>query len=302
MPFGPTPDLIETRVFARLPDSLRVTVADPRRGDAKRNSLEGPSFDRDGNLWCVDTRLGRLHRITPAGRWEMAVEYDGAPNGLKFHRDGRAFIADRRNGLVVFDPSTGKVETLVGGPAPGEKFKGLNDLVFHRNGDVCFTDQGRTGLQDPTGRVFRYSSAGKLDCLIGNVPSPNGLVFDKREHALFVAVTRANAVWRIATGDPTEQNRTGLFVQLPSAGPDGLALDMDGNLAVAHPTAGVIRLYNRYAELLAVVKSCAGRMTVNIAYGGEDNRDLFITEAETSQILIARMPKPGKPMFSHSEG
>jgi gluconolactonase len=290
--------LIESTVWATIPDSLRASVADPRRGDAKRNSLEGPSFDRAGNLWCVDTRLGRLHRISPDGKWEMALEYDGAPNGLKFHKDGRAFIADRRNGLVVFDPASGRVETLVAGPAPGEKFKGLNDLVFHKNGDVCFTDQGRTGLQDPSGRVFRYTSAGKLECLLGNAPSPNGLVFDRREQALFVAVTRANAVWRIATGDPTEQLRTGLFVQLPSAGPDGLALDEQGNLAVAHPTAGVIRLYDRYAEPIALVKTCAGRSTVNIAYAGDR---LFITEAETSQILVARMPFPGKPMFSHQE-
>ena len=42
-------------------------------------------------------------------------------------------------------------------------------------------------------------------------------------------------------------------------------------------------------------------MTVNIAYGGEDNRSLLITEAETSSILVARMPTPGKPMFSHSQ-
>lgn len=294
------PQVIETTVFATLPDSLRVDAKDPRRGDAKRNSLEGPSFDRDGNLWCVDTRLGRLYRISPSGRWEVAVEYDGMPNGLKIHRDGRIFLADRRNGLVLFDPAKGSVETLVSGPAPGERFKGLNDLVIHSNGDICFTDQGRTGLQDPTGRVFRYTAAGDLQCLIGNAPSPNGLVFDRREQALFVAVTRANAVWRIATGDPTEQNRTGLFVQLPSAGPDGLALDDDGNLAVAHPTAGVIRLYSRYAELICLARTCRGRMTVNIAYGGDDNRSLFITEAETSSILVARMPVPGRRMVSHS--
>lgn len=294
------PQVIETTVFATLPDSFRVQATDPRRGDARRNSLEGPSFDRDGNLWCVDTRLGRLYRISPSGGWEVALEYDGAPNGLKIHRDGRVFIADRRNGLVLFDPSKGSVEVLVVGPAPGERFKGLNDLVIHSNGDICFTDQGRTGLQDPTGRVFRYTAEGALHCLIGNAPSPNGLVFDRREQALFVAVTRANAVWRIATGDPTEQNRTGLFVQLPSAGPDGLALDEEGNLAVAHPTVGVIRLYNRYAEPLAIVRSCRGRMTVNIAYGGDENRSLFITEAETSSILVARMPVPGRWMHSHS--
>jgi sugar lactone lactonase YvrE len=30
-----------------------------------------------------------------------------------------------------------------------ESFKGLNDLVIASNGDIYFTDQGQTGMQDP---------------------------------------------------------------------------------------------------------------------------------------------------------
>jgi hypothetical protein len=62
--------------------------------------------------------LGSL--ITPKGDWELVVQYDGWPNGLKFHKDGRAFIACYKQGLVVLDPKTGKIEDFFPGLITGE--------------------------------------------------------------------------------------------------------------------------------------------------------------------------------------
>lgn len=292
---GDPPAVLETEVFTTLPEALVKRVE-----GRPRNFLEGPSFDRDGNLLCVDVQAGRVYRISPAGQWEALAEYDGVPNGLKVHRDGRVFIADRKRGIMVVDPVTGTPACLLAGPRAGESFLGLNDLVFAANGDLYFTDQGRTGLQSPTGRVWRYSTAGELTCLLDNVPSPNGLVFNVRETALYVAVTRANAVWRIELDDAAR--RTGLFVQLAQAGPDGLALDAGGSVVVAHPTIGAVWVFSRIGRPLYYLKSCAKEMTTNIAYGGEDNRTLFITESRSCSILTARLPVPGKGMFSHAEG
>ncbi|HTC09244.1 MAG TPA: SMP-30/gluconolactonase/LRE family protein [Acetobacteraceae bacterium] len=292
MYLGDPPTVLETEVFTTLPDVL------VKRVDGKpRNFLEGPSFDRHGNLLCVDVQAGRVYRISPNGDWEILAEYDGVPNGLKLHRDGRAFIADRKRGVMVLDPARATLDCLLPGPKPGESFVGLNDLIFATNGDLYFTDQGRTGLQSPTGRVWRYTEAGVLECLIDNVPSPNGLVFNLRETALYVAVTRANAVWRIELDDPAR--RTGLFVQLSAAGPDGLALDASGNVVVAHPTVGAVWMFNRIGTPVYYLKSCAKEMTTNIAYGGDDNRTLFVTESRSCSILWARLPVPGKAMFSH---
>ena len=293
MYFGPPPQILQTEVFATLPESLAKGPGGKRAG-----FLEGPSFDRDGNLLCVDIQAGRVYRISPDGAWDVVVEYDGTPNGLKLHRDGHAFIADSKNGLMVLDVTRGTIETLVEGPTVGQKFRGLNDLIFATNGDLYFTDQGRTGLQDPTGRVWKLSADGSLHCVIENVPSPNGLVFNKRETALYVAVTRANAVWRIELDDP--DHRTGLFVQLFAAGPDGMALDDDGNVVVAHPTVGGVWVFSRTGVPLHYVKSSAGEMTTNIAYGGVGNRTLYITESRTGSILTAPLPVAGKRMFSHA--
>src|SRR5208282_5634553 len=292
---GDAPTVLETEVFTRLPDHLAKRV-----DGVRRNFLEGPSFDREGNLLCVDVQAGRVYRISPQGEWEVLAEYDGIPNGLKVHRDGSAYIADRKRGIMVVDPARATLDCLLPGPKAGESFLGLNDLIFAANGDLYFTDQGRTGLQSPTGRVWRYTVAGKLDCLIDNAPSPNGLVFNVRETALFVAVTRANAVWRIELDDPAR--RTGLFVQLFAAGPDGLALDQSGHVVVAHPTVGAVWVFSRIGEPLYYLKSCAREMTTNVAYGGDDNRTLYITESRSCSILMARLPVPGKTMFSHTDG
>ena len=293
MYFGPPPQVLQTEVFSKLPEHLAKGPGGRRAG-----FLEGPSFDRDGNLLCVDVQAGRVYRISPAGVWDILVEYDGTPNGLKLHRDGRVFIADRKNGLMALDPAKGSIETLLAGPAAGQRFRGLNDLIFAANGDLYFTDQGRTGLQDPTGRVWKLGADGSLKCVIGNAPSPNGLVFNKRETALYVAVTRANAVWRIELDDP--DHRTGLFTQLFAAGPDGMALDEDGNVVVAHPTVGAVWVFSRTGEPIYYLKSCAGEMSTNVAYGGECNRTLFITESRTGSVLTARLPVAGKRMYSHT--
>src|SRR2546430_7148647 len=64
------------------------------------------------------------------------------------------------------------------------------------NGDLYFTDQGKTDLADPSGCVYRYTADGVLHRLASCIPSPNGLVLSKAETTLFVAVTRANTVSR----------------------------------------------------------------------------------------------------------
>ena len=58
----------------------------------------------------------------------------------------------------------------------GQSFQGVNDLVFVRNGDLYFTDQGMSGLHNPTGRVLRLRAHGALDLVLDLIPSPNGLV------------------------------------------------------------------------------------------------------------------------------
>lgn len=301
----PEPKIIETRIHATVPAELLLAdrysafVRDIFHGQRVGSFLEGPSFDRDGNLLMVDIAHGRILKLTPAKEWSVMASYDGLPNGLKLHKDGRIFVADRQNGIMVVDPVNGRVEPFIG----REKlagFKGPNDLVFASNGDLYFTDQGETGLHDPTGRVFRLTAAtGKLDCLIDNVPSPNGLVMDPKETMLYVAVTRANAVWRLPLRPDGRVHRVGLFCQLIGGwGPDGMATDTDGNVLVAHAGGAAVWIWSAMGlPLYRVVASDKGVMTTNMAFGGPANRQLFVTNSLENNVLVADLPVAGQPMY-----
>ncbi|MBN9006756.1 MAG: SMP-30/gluconolactonase/LRE family protein [Rhizobiales bacterium] len=303
--FAPPP-VIETKVFARLPDKFRRKDKDNawaivnRRGIPVDSFIEGPSFDKSGNLYIVDIPYGRVFRIDPAGAFTLITEYDGEPNGLKIDKDGRIVITDYKNGLVQLDPATGTITPLID-RRWSERFKGVNDLFFARNGDIYFTDQGQTGLHDPTGRVYRLRSNGQLDLIVGNVPSPNGLVLNGAEHILYVAVTRGNCIWRVPLMPDGTASKVGIFVQLSGGlgGPDGLAMDAEDNLAIAHAGLGTVWLFSRIGEPLYRIRSCEGLATTNAAYGGPDNKDLYITESESGCVLVARLPTPGRPMYSH---
>jgi gluconolactonase len=303
--FGFPVTTIKAEVFSRMPDNFRkrgvVTpwVEANSGGVAIDSFLEGPSFDRAGNLYVTDIPFGRVFRISSAGEWTLVAEYDGEPNGLKIHKDGRIFITDYRRGIMVLDAASGKVEPFLG-RRNSESFKGVNDLFFASNGDLYFTDQGQTGMHDPSGCVYRLSAAGKLDCLIDTVPSPNGLVMNPEENVLYIAVTRGNCIWRGPLMKDGSLTKVGVFYQLygPS-GPDGLAMDVEGNLAVVHARSGNAWLFSKKGVPLLRVETCAGEVTTNIAYGGADRRDLYITESETGTVMRARMPVAGCPMFAH---
>lgn len=300
------PPEIGTEVFARIPDQYRkLGQLSAERILAGKGSLktdcyiEGPAFDRNGNLYIVDIAFGLIYQINPQGSVKLLSEYDGEPNGLKIHQDGRIFVADHKNGLMLLDPQSGEIKPFIE-RYKTESFKGLNDLVFSKDGNLYFTDQGQTGLQDPTGRVFSLNAQGNLTCLLNNVASPNGIALNPEENFLYIAVTRANSIWRAMLLPDGSITRVGNFIQLSGgSGPDGLAVDQAGNLYVAHAGLGTVWKFSPQGEPLLRIHSCTGKMTTNLAFGGKDNQDLFITESETGSILRVRMDTPGLTPFSH---
>lgn len=305
--YAPPQDL-QTEVFSRMPerfwregDSDWVRANKP--GQVVSCFLEGPSFDKAGNLYVTDIPYGRIFRISPAGEWELVVEYDGWPNGLKIHADGRIFVADYKRGIMVLDPVTKTIEPFLT-HRRSEGFKGVNDLFFDQEGRLYFTDQGQSGMHDPSGRVFRYDlQSQRLDCLIDNGPSPNGLVLDLKEQALFVAMTRGNAVWRLPIQKDGFTSKVGIFSAMAGgvSGADGMALDDEGNLYVCDAGNGCVWVFDAHAVPMYRIRACStGKTVTNLAFGGEGNRTLFITESATGHILKVHLRHAGKKLFSHA--
>lgn len=302
------PPAIEATVFATIPEKFRKRGVRSEWVDIQFHGvetptfLEGPEFDHDGNLWITDIPWGRLFKITPDGEVTVGVEYDGQPNGLKFMADGRGLIADHHHGIMLFDPASGAVEPYITHDLL-EPFKGCNDLTIAANGDLYFTDMGQSGLHNPNGRLYRYSAAGRLECLLDNIPSPNGLVLNKAQTTLYLAVTRANAVWKVPIMPDGRISKVGVWVQMSggTSGPDGLAIDDEDNVVVCHNGFGAVWMFSAViGEPKLRINSSCGIYTTNCAFGGTDNKTLFITESRSGSILKADLPVSGRKLYSRT--
>jgi gluconolactonase len=295
------PRIRELESFTRLPDDLRrqeqSAWARANRGGAIVDSfLEGPVFDDEGRLHVCDIPWGRIFRIDPSGAWTLVAEYDGEPNGMTFLNKTELLVTDYRNGLVVCDTVTGAVRPYLE-RRNSERFKGVNDLTFDSQGNLYFTDQGQTGLHDPTGRLYRLCPDGRLDLLLGNVPSPNGVALAPDERVLYLGVTRGNQVWRVPLLEDGSVAKVGaFFTSYGPSGPDGLAVDQQGRVIVANPGLGVAWVLNHKAEPEIVLRSGAGTSLTNVAFGGADRKTLFCTESSTGSVLRTTLEVPGMPI------
>jgi len=57
--------------------------------------------------------------------------------------------------------------------------------------------------------------------------------------------------------------------------------------------------YHEYAFGPVMAPNGNLRVTLNVAFGGPDNKTLYITESESASILKAELDVPGKTMYSH---
>ena len=298
------PVVIHARVLTRVPDEFRKPTRTPwsdanKPGHTVDSFLEGPSFDRAGNLYVADIPYGRIFRISPDLEWSLVTRYEGWPNGMAVHKDGSIWITDYMHGLMRLEPGEGDPKPLLT-HRNSESFKGVNDLTFDFDGACYFTDQGQTGFHDPSGRVYRYQPAtGKLEMMIGGIPSPNGVALDVSRKVIFVAVTRANQVWRgpiLADGTVSKVGAFRTF--FGTSGPDGMAVDANNGLVVAHASLGGAFVMDARGEVTHFVKSPAGSTVTNVAFRPGTSK-IVMTESETGSILGADLPAIGASLYSH---
>ena len=199
--------------FQQLPKALHWTgepndwVRMTRPGQSLHSFLEGLTFGDDGTAYVADVPYGRVFRVASDGNeWCVVLEDAGEPHGLWMAAPDRLWVVDFRQGLRTLDLRSGTVETLCARPADSE-FLALSDLAVDADGNVWFTDPGRSSLSDPCGRLFRWSRDAGLMQVLDNLPYPKRRGLSSDGAHVLVAMTRANAVWKLSraisgTGKP----------------------------------------------------------------------------------------------------
>jgi gluconolactonase len=125
-------------------------------------------------------------------------------------------------------------------------------------------------------------------------------VLNLAETQVYVAVTRANAIWRLPLMADGSVSKAGLWLQLSGgvAGPDGMALDAEGGIVVCHLGIGAWR-FDALGRPTHLVALADGQVGTNVAFGGPENRTVYITESATGCILCCDLPVPGHTLYSH---
>ena len=118
---------------------------------------------------------------------------------------------------------------------------------------------------------------------------------------LFIAVTRANAVWRGPILPDGNVSKVGAFrTFFGTSGPDGMAVDRDNRIVVAHASLGGAFVIDSRGEVTHFIRSPQGSTVTNVAYRPGTSK-LVMTESETGTVLEADLPAAGAPLFSHAD-
>lgn len=270
---------------------------------------EGPVWVREGGyLLFSDVPGNTIHRwserdgasvfLSPSGYTGPPSEDFREPgtNGLIRGPVGSILAADHGNRTLARLDLATKRKTFLATHYQGRRFNSPNDLVRASNGLIYFTDPpyGLSGLNDsplkelPHNGVYRLGRDGVVTLLISDLTFPNGVILSPDERTLYVAVSDPKRAVIMAYDLKDGQTSNGRvfadMTDLAASGlpglPDGMAIDVNGNLFATGP--GGVHVFTPQGRRLGRIDT--GTATANAAFG-EDGRTLFIT----SNNFLARI-------------
>jgi len=197
--------------------------------------LEGPSFDREGNLFVSSIFDSRILKITPNKKVTTILQQEGLlPDGIAIHKDGRLFIACLSGRTVHVNPDGTNLTDIE--PKYEGKPTCVNDLVFDHNGNLYVTDFTGT-VGDPTGGVYRFSADfTKVEPVIQHLAAANGIGIAPEGNVIWVAETCRNEIVRLELLEDGIKTNPIAGVTIPcrfTGGPggcDSLKIDVEGNV------------------------------------------------------------------------
>ena len=282
---------------------------------------EGPVVMSDGSVIVVEIESKLITRCWPDGKRETVAEPGGGPNGLAVGPDGKlwctnngGFTYHERDGLLIpghcppdysggrierIDLQTGKVE-VVATECGGRPLKGPNDLVFDKAGNLYFTDLGKSypTHRDTGGVYFLAAGSDKVQELDYNHISPNGIGLSPDEKTVYFADTMTARGWAYDLESPGAAKQASPFSKgrVVAGMPDlryfdSLAISAAGNVCVATILQGGITTVEPDGNHAHI--AFPDPFVTNIAFGGEDMKDAYITLSGTGQLIKCRWPEAG---------
>lgn len=279
--------------------------------------LEGPAFDRHGNLLFVDIYASRVLRLSVDQQLETVYAEPGQNfSGIAVHQDGRIFVAavGPRNGRGTFDVGTifaiapdGSGRQTVIGPTLGYV---TNDLVFDRQGGFYFTDFRGSSTQASGGVYFLGAGDKDVQPVLPGMCGANGIALSPDEKVLWSTEFSACKLHRVELSAAATVPHTGTSVPYHFTGPgaDSMRTDAEGNVYVAMNRQGRVLVFSPYGMPIGQIL-LPGRernhflRSTSLALS-PDSQELFIVSRDEvggggAMIFKAGGFAAGARLFSH---
>jgi gluconolactonase len=280
----------------------------------------------DGSVIVTEIEQGRITRVAPDGSKTEVATPGGGPNGLAIGPDGKLYCcnnggfnwseaggflaphgiaSDYSGGRIErIDIDTGEVEILYKSGDHGCVLRGPNDIVFDEHGGFWFTDHGKVDYaarcHDIVGIFYGKIDGSHLEEVVFPSNNPNGVGLAPDGSALYAAETYTCRLMKF--------NITAPGKVAPDAGPggpgiplyrpagykffDSLAVEASGNICVATIGECGISVISPEGELVEFVPT-DDIFTTNIAFGGEDMMDAYLTLSGSGRLVKTRWSRPG---------
>ncbi len=273
---------------------------------------EGPLWHPEGYVTFVDLAGSRLLRWDTNGHLSVVREGTGEGNGCTLDKLGNLIMcegADHRR-VTSMDPS-GAVTTIAD-RYQGKRFNKPNDVICRSDGTLYFTDpelrlpadQREIGFSG----VYRIDAQGQLHLATDECEYPNGLALSPDESVLYVSISRLDdrcfqeeadgavcahrkiRAFDVAADGSLSNNR--VFCDMTSADPgvpDGMKVDTAGRVFCVG--SGGFWIIEPSGEVAGVVRTT--EVTRNLAFGGPDNRTLYMTPGDSLWRMQVTTPGIG---------
>lgn len=267
---------------------------------------EGPVVMQDGSVIVVELAGGRITRCWN-GRTETICEIGGGPNGAAIGPDGALYVCN--NGgldLVKFQNArgpgcVGRIERLdlatgqfdrVYDSCDGVPLEAPNDLVFDGEGRLWFTDLGKShdGIRTASGLFTCLPDGTSISAINRHATSYNGIGLSPDGETIYCADTHQARLYRYAR--KVEQQRPEWVATAPGpVGFDSLAITAAGNVCVATLYEGGITTVTPDGRTSK--RAFDDVYVTNIAFGGDDRQDAFVTLSSKGLLVKVRWDEPG---------
>ena len=237
------------------------------------NNIEGPAFDKNGNLYVVNfERDGTVGLVKPNGDAELFITLPegSTANSVQFDSKGKMYLADfTGHNVLKVDMKSKKVSVY----AHHDAFNQPNDICINKKDQIFASDPN---WKEGKGKLWRIDKGGKVVLLTDEMGTTNGIALSPDEKVLYVNESVQRKIWKFNLDEKGNIANKTLFAEFPDFGFDGMKCDAEGNVYVTRYGKGTIAVLSPDGKLIREVQ-LKGKNCSNLVFGGLNGKLVFVT-------------------------